>query len=93
MNPRCPFFRTPWSVRLILALIFALLPGLGSLPAQTPANPPQPRIERNVVYGMYSGLALLMDVHYPVISNGFGVISVSGCVRTRSAMSENAGST
>ena len=23
------------------------------------------RVERNVVFGMYSGLALLMDVYYP----------------------------
>jgi acetyl esterase/lipase len=38
----------------------------------------QPRIERNVVYGMYSGLALLMDVHHPEKPNGYGVIFVAG---------------
>ena len=27
-------------------------------------------VERNVIYGMYSGFALLMDVHRPVTSNG-----------------------
>ena len=29
-------------------------------------------VERNVVYGMYSGLALLMDVYHPAESNGHG---------------------
>ena len=32
----------------------------------------QSRVERNIVYGMYSGTALLMDVHYPVNANGVG---------------------
>ena len=31
-------------------------------------------IERNVVYGMISGTALLLDVHQPTVSNGFGVL-------------------
>jgi acetyl esterase/lipase len=39
---------------------------------------PQPRIESNVLYGMYSGLALLMDVYYPENPNGYGVIFISG---------------
>ena len=38
----------------------------------------QPRVDRNVVYGMYSGLALLMDVHYAAKPNGRGVIFVAG---------------
>jgi acetyl esterase/lipase len=33
---------------------------------------------RNVVFGMYSGLALLMDVHHPAQANGYGVIVVPG---------------
>ena len=37
-----------------------------------------PAVERNVVYGMYSGLALLLDVHRPAKPNGFGVIFISG---------------
>ncbi|MCP5117281.1 MAG: alpha/beta hydrolase [bacterium] len=36
------------------------------------------RVERNVVYGMYSGLALLMDIHHPENPNGFGLIHISG---------------
>ena len=35
-------------------------------------------IERNVVYGMYSGLALLMDVHTPDEPNGYGLIMIPG---------------
>src|SRR6476620_2038872 len=38
----------------------------------------QSRVERNIVYGMYSGTALLMDVHYPAQANGLGVIFVPG---------------
>ena len=36
------------------------------------------RVEKNVIYGMYSGLALLMDIHYPEQPNGYGVIHISG---------------
>ena len=35
-------------------------------------------IRRNVVYGMYSGLALLMDAHLPEVPNGRGIVHVSG---------------
>jgi acetyl esterase/lipase len=38
----------------------------------------QTKVEKNVVYGMYSGLALLMDVHHPDKPNGYGVIFVAG---------------
>jgi acetyl esterase/lipase len=38
----------------------------------------QARVERNVVYGMYSGLALLLDVHYPERQNGYGIVCVPG---------------
>jgi acetyl esterase/lipase len=38
----------------------------------------QPTIEKNIVYGMHSGLALLMDVHRPDHPNGYGVIHVAG---------------
>jgi acetyl esterase/lipase len=40
------------------------------------------RVEKNVIYGMYSGLALLMDVHYPEQPNGYGVIHISGSAWT-----------
>jgi len=38
----------------------------------------QSRVDTNVVYGMYSGAALLLDVHYPARPNGFGVIFIPG---------------
>jgi len=41
-------------------------------------NSPQPKIESNVLYGMYSGLALLMDVYHPANPNGYGVLFISG---------------
>lgn len=35
-------------------------------------------IDRNVVYGMFSGLALLMDVHRPDKPNGIGIVAIIG---------------
>jgi acetyl esterase/lipase len=35
-------------------------------------------VEKNVVYGMHSGLALLLDVHRPAKANGYGIIHVAG---------------
>src|SRR5689334_309693 len=37
-----------------------------------------PRIESNVIYGMYSGLALLMEIYTPEQSNGYGIVFISG---------------
>jgi acetyl esterase/lipase len=38
----------------------------------------QVRVEKNVVYGMYSGLALLMDVYRPAAPNGRGIVVIQG---------------
>ena len=38
----------------------------------------QGRVEKDIVCGMYSGTALLMDVHYPENANGIGVVFVPG---------------
>jgi hypothetical protein len=38
----------------------------------------QPAIERNVIFGMYSGTALLMDVYKPVKSNHRAVVVIPG---------------
>jgi acetyl esterase/lipase len=35
-------------------------------------------VQQNVVYGMYSGLALLMDVHAPEQPNGYGLVMIPG---------------
>ena len=44
--------------------------------SQVPST--QARVDRNVVYGMYSGLALLMDVYRPEQPNGIAVVAVQG---------------
>jgi acetyl esterase/lipase len=36
------------------------------------------RVELNVVYGMYSGLALLMDVYHAAEPNGIGIVYIRG---------------
>ena len=40
-------------------------------------------MERNVAFGMYSGLALLMDVYHPEQPNGYGIVFISGSGWTR----------
>jgi acetyl esterase/lipase len=50
---------------------------LGFALAAAPARA-QERVDKNVVYGMYSGLALVMDVHHPQTPNGYGVVFVAG---------------
>ena len=42
------------------------------------------RIEKNVMVGMVSGLALVMDIHYPENPNGYGIIHISGSGWSRS---------
>jgi hypothetical protein len=56
----------------------ALLAAVFSVPLLLAQTAAQPRVEPNVIYGMYSGLALLLDVHYPETPNGYGVIFISG---------------
>ena len=52
-----------WRLSLLILLTISSAPG---------------RVEENVVYGMRSGLALLMDVHYPEQSNGRGIVFIPG---------------
>jgi acetyl esterase/lipase len=59
-----------------LSITLALVSLVGLVNA-SPAGA-QARVERNVVYGMYSGLAFLMDVHHPDTPKGLGVIYVPG---------------
>lgn len=56
---------------LVVRTLIAVLLAAPSLSAQA-------RVDRNVVYGMYSGLALLMDVHHPAQANGYGLILIWG---------------
>lgn len=57
--------------RLILVVSVVLLTGDQVALAQA-------RVDRNVVYGMYSGLALLMDVYRPAQPNGIAIVAVQG---------------
>jgi acetyl esterase/lipase len=50
----------------LLALLFIPLT-LAAEPAET-----------NVIFGMHSGLALLMDVYKPATSNGYGIVVIPG---------------
>lgn len=51
---------------LLISLLMA-----GALAAQEP-------VDTNVIFGMHSGLALLMDVHKPAKSNGYGIVVIPG---------------
>ena len=42
------------------------------------AKAAETRVEKNVVYGMHSGLALLLDVHRPDKPNGYGLVVIPG---------------
>ena len=59
-----------------------VLPGLASLliaAVGRSAEPPRtPAVERNVIYGMVSGAALLLDVYRPAKPNGHGLVFVPG---------------
>jgi len=61
---------------LVVALVVFLIGSAGTAGAEG-------RVERNVVFGMYSGLALLMDVYYPENPNGYGIVFISGSGWTR----------
>jgi len=36
------------------------------------------RIDKNVIYAMHSGLALLLDIYHPETPNGYGAVHISG---------------
>lgn len=59
-------------------LIAALLGGLAIAGAPAAVQPASEGVERNVVYGSYSGLALLLDIHRPQRANGLAVLHIPG---------------
>lgn len=66
-------------MRKILAVLATL--GLATSLAAQPAplsNPPSRPTETNIVYGSYSGLALLMDRYVPSRPNGLAILHISG---------------
>src|SRR5580704_2396428 len=62
------------TIRVIFAIagLFAIGHNISVLSAEGPS------VERNVVFGAYSGLVLLMDVNKPATSNGYGVVVING---------------
>ena len=73
--------------RVLLMISVGLFPAAPAWPqsrmAGAQSDPPkyvtaELGVEKNVVYGMYSGLALLMDVYHPQKANGYGVIFIAG---------------
>jgi len=56
-------------VLLAVVLSHVALPGISNAESS---------VESNVIYEMHSGLALLMDVHYPDIANGYGIVFIPG---------------
>ena len=64
-------------MRRIVSVVVLVVLGLAG-----PVNA-EPSVERNVVFGMYSGLALLMDVYRPENPNGYGIVFISGSGWTR----------
>lgn len=65
-------FRSPIFV-FVLTLLFISVSKSEAQPELNAA-----KVERNVVFGMYSGLALLMDVYYPAKPNGLAILHISG---------------
>ncbi|QHV95302.1 prolyl oligopeptidase family serine peptidase [Spirosoma endbachense] len=66
-------FRMKCLKKIPIGLWLLLLP----LVAQSQTSSPY-RVDENQMYGMYSGLALLMDVHYPTRPNGYGIVFIAG---------------
>ena len=60
------------------SLLAVLLLGSGLMLVVRAQNGSEAKIARNIVYGMYSGLALAMDVYYPEKPNGYGVVFIHG---------------
>jgi len=65
-------------MRSLLAVVLLALLAPIALAAKPALVPTGPAIERNVIYGMFSGAALLLDVHRPARPNGLGVVFISG---------------
>jgi len=64
--------------KLLVFLLIVLMTCLSFLKLSAQPELNAAKVDRNVVFGMYSGLALLMDIYYPENPNGYGIIHVSG---------------
>ncbi len=66
-------------MHILIRCLFLVLIATGiSSNAEAQPDLKAAKVDRNVVYGMYSGLALLLDVYYPESPNGYGVVHISG---------------
>jgi acetyl esterase/lipase len=63
---------------LAVAVVGAPVRAQQSPAASEGSMPGVAKIDRNVIFGMYSGLALVMDVYHPVKPNGYGAIFIAG---------------
>ena len=69
--------------KLLILYLIVLMTCLSPLKLSAQPKLNAAKVDRNVVFGMYSGLALLMDVYYPENPNGYGIIHISGSGWTR----------
>ncbi len=61
--------------KTLAILIISFITSASCLSAQDSSDV---RTESNVIYGMHSGLALLMDIFYPTDPNGYGILVIPG---------------
>ncbi len=66
---------------LIIAYILIIIANAEANASSKPSN--AAKQDTHVVYGNYSGLALLMNVYYPKKPNGYGIVQISGSGFTR----------
>jgi acetyl esterase/lipase len=69
---------TPSPLRLALLALLLSVSGASRAGAQPKPLIEGAKVEPNVVYGMYAGLALVLDVHTPPAPNGYGIVFISG---------------
>jgi len=75
--------RVAVSLSVTLAVLAAVDPSAAQ-PLTPPSDVSSGRlstylVESNMVYGMFNGLALLMDVYHPTKKNGQAVLYINGC--------------
>jgi len=70
--------RAPLLPLVLSAIVLAPAGAHAQASAAASAPAAAPRVDRNVIYGMYSGFALLMDVWRPERPNGYGIVFVAG---------------
>ena len=73
------FFRNILLLSILAPLALRALPvAAQEKTAAAPSVDTPAHVDSNQIYGMFSGLALLMDVYHPQKPNGYGVIMIPG---------------